>query len=140
MEENMPKPQSNKSTIKNDPWASVIPMPVELELPELAAIEVGKPETNPPKPARKARAVNADRPRREAPVIQTELAGRRKLTVNLDAALAERVKNAAYWNPRLTIAAIAEEGIRHAIEKFEREHGGKYPPREGYLIGGQQIK
>lgn len=135
----MPKLQTSKSTIKNDPWASVIPMPVELELPEMTA-DVREPVKEPPKPIRKARAVNADRPRREEPVLKTEFAGRRKLTVNLDAALAERVKNAAYWNPRLTIAAIAEEGIRHAIEKFEREHGGKYPPREGNLIGGQQIK
>lgn len=135
----MPKSQTSKSTIKNDPWASVIPMPVEEELPEMAA-EVREPEPEPPKPVRKPRAVNADRPKREESAPKFELTGRRKLTVNLDVALAERVKNAAYWNPRLTIAAIAEEGIRHAIEKFEREHGGKYPPREGNLIGGQQIK
>ena len=38
--------------------------------------------------------------------------GRRKekLTVHLDEDLVNRVKNAAYWNPRLNIARIAERG------------------------------
>ena len=40
------------------------------------------------------------------------------------------MKNAAYWNPRLTIASIAELGIKYAIEQVEKEHGGPYPQRE----------
>jgi hypothetical protein len=44
--------------------------------------------------------------------------------VHLRPDLAERVKNAAYWNPRLTIASIAEMGIFHALELIEKEHGG----------------
>ena len=65
---------------------------------------------------------------------------KQKLTVHLAHDLADRVKNAAYWNPRLTIAAIAEQGIKSAIEKIEREHGSKYPHREGELVGGRPIK
>jgi hypothetical protein len=54
--------------------------------------------------------------------------------------LIERVKNAAFWNPRLTITAIAEAGIRQAIEKEEKSHGGPYPTREQELRGGRPIK
>ena len=60
--------------------------------------------------------------------------------MHLDGALVDRVKNAAYWNPRLTIARIAEAGIRLAIEEVERDHGGAYPRREGELLGGRPIK
>lgn len=65
---------------------------------------------------------------------------REKLTVHLDGNLINRVKNAAYWNPRLTIAKITERGIRQAIEEFEREHGGAYPQRESELTGGRPMK
>ena len=60
--------------------------------------------------------------------------------MHLQPDLIERVKNAAYWNPRLTIAAIAEAGIRQALAEVEREHGGPYPPREQDLRGGRPIK
>ena len=50
------------------------------------------------------------------------------------------MKNAAYWNPRLTIARIAERGIRLALKEVERENGGSYPQREGDLVGGRPIK
>lgn len=96
----------SKSTIKNDPFAAVIPLP-----------EPGTDEVV----------------RRRAPV-------RRKLTVHLRPDLIERVKNAAYWNPRLTIAAIAEAGILRALEDIERQHGGPYPRREEELRGGRPIK
>lgn len=144
----MPRSRTDKTTIKNDPWASVIPAPGEWD--ELSAIETTEPE--PPAPViqdaatggasnrapRAARATNADQP-----VKSPEGAGRigkQKLTVHLPHDLADRVKNAAYWNPKLTIAAIAEHGIKSAIEKYERENGGRYPPREGELVGGRPIR
>jgi hypothetical protein len=101
-------PTFSKSTIKNDPFAAVIPVPEPAE----------------PRPA---------------PIAHRSPA-RRKLTVHLRPDVIERVKNAAYWNPRLTIAAIAEAGILQAIESIEREQGGPYPPREQELRGGRPIK
>ena len=131
----MRKPQTARSTIKNDPFASVIPIPNELDVPEPGAT----PEppaavtlAEPPPPA-----VNTDH--RTAAASEAK-GGKRKLTVHLASELADRVKNAAYWNPKLTIAGIAEQGIKYAIEKHERERGGKYPPRDGELIGGRPIK
>lgn len=65
---------------------------------------------------------------------------RGKLTVSLDVELINRVKNAAYWNPRLNIAKIAERGIKQAIEEVERENGGRYKQRESDLKSGFPMK
>jgi hypothetical protein len=62
-----------------------------------------------------------------------------KLTVRVSRELTERVRNAAYWNPRLTVTAITELGLKLALEKIERD-GGPYPPRETKLRGGPPIK
>ena len=112
----MPKTTlSNRSTIKNDPFAAIIPVQ-------------GTPMDPSPD------EVCFHHPAAARPL------GRKKLTVHLQPDLIERVKNAAYWNPRLTIAAIAEAGIRQALTEVEREHGGPYPPREQELRGGRPIK
>ena len=137
----MNKSQTGRSTIKNDPFATVIP-PANETIPQVeSAFEIA-PEEAKADAAEKRRPANADRQRRTVAIVEAppQKIGKQKLTVHLEASLAERVKNAAYWNPRLTIAGIAEQGIRLAIERFEREHGGKYPPREGELVGGRPIK
>ena len=137
----MTKPRTNKSTIKNDPFATVIPLVVESDSGAETTEEI-VPTAPMPVTVEKPRPANEDRhrPSEVTVVASSRKVGKQKLTVHLEFSLAERVKNAAYWNPRLTIAGIAEQGIRSAIEKFEREHGGKYPPREGELIGGRPIK
>ncbi len=137
----MNKPRTSKSTIKNDPFATVIPLAIETNPTVERVVEVAAEEPK-AEAVEKPRPANADRQRRNIAIVETppEKIGKQKLTVHLESSLAERVKNAAYWNPRLTIAGIAEQGIRLAIERFEREHGGKYPPREGELIGGRPIK
>ena len=40
----------------------------------------------------------------------------------------------------VTIARIAERGIRLALKEVEKEHGGPYPQREADLVGGRPIK
>lgn len=136
-------PRTSKSTIKNDPFESIIPMfPTEAERPRRTPIVVKpKPEpimveatpkpTLPPEPSNDTEAV-----RQEVAPVE----GRQKLTVHLEADIVNRVKNAAYWNPRLTIAKIAERGIRLALREVEKEHGGAYLQREGELVGGRPIK
>jgi hypothetical protein len=137
----MARPRTTKrSTIGNDPFDSVIPMyPVAEAKPVAnrdAEAETGvKPE---PKPAITGEA-------KPSPVAVTipgpeSAEGKQKLTVHLDADIVNRVKNAAYWNPRLTIAKIAERGIRLALREVEKENGGAYPQRDGDLVGGRPIK
>jgi hypothetical protein len=112
------------STIKNDPFETLIPDRVGEQASE------------------EAHAGNVVTPiRRGQPKPEPSAEGQKKekLTVHLTHDLIERVKNAAYWNPRLTIASIAEIGIKYAIEQVEREHGGPYPARESELKGGRPI-
>ena len=116
----MARPQTARSTIKNDPFATLIPDRTAEATSEEAAHDVLTPiRREQPKPV--------DSHKKE------------KLTVHLTHDLIERVKNAAYWNPRLTIASIAELGIKYAIEQVEKEHGGPYPQRESELKGGRPI-
>ncbi len=147
----MARPRASKSTIGRTPWDTVIPAPDDAT------------HTNEPVPAGEERP-RVRRKRRAAGVVAAAPAaeqaptlaplptpavdaaqpggrgGRDKLTVHLDGAMVDRVKNAAYWNPRLTIARIAEAGIRLAIEEVERNNGGAYPRREAELLGGRPIK
>ena len=128
----MRRPRTTRSTIKNDPFAAVIPL-APSEPPPAKPARVREPVATQPATA------NADAPP-PAPAPISHPKRRQKLTVHLDGALVERVKNAAYWNPRLTIARIAEQGIRAALEKVEKENGGPYPERESELVGGRPIK
>jgi hypothetical protein len=117
----MAKSQTVRSTIKNDPFETLIPD----RLSERTNEDEPKGVVTPIRPEPEAKHVEGHK--------------KEKLTVHLTHDLIERVKNAAYWNPRLTIASIAELGIKHAIEQVEREHGGAYPPRENELKGGRPI-
>ena len=117
----------NASTIKNDPFATLIPDRSEEQAPEERASEV----VTPFRPRSEAKPAEAPKP--------SEGHKKEKLTVHLTHDLIERVKNAAYWNPRLTIASIAEIGIQYAIELVEKENGGPYKPRESELKGGRPI-
>jgi hypothetical protein len=114
-----------KSTIKTDPFESVIP-----DLQQNAARD-GSPDAQQP-----PRLLFAQVQEQKIPKPQRRI----KITVHLRSDLVERVKNAAYWNPRLTIASIAEIGILYALEHVEKEHGGPYPAREQELRGGRPIR
>jgi hypothetical protein len=112
----MNKQPTARSTIKNDPFESVIPLPGSES--HVESEPVMKPEPAPVKAARNRR---------------------QKIAVHLRPDIIERVKNAAYWNPRLTIAGIAEQGILQVLQEVEKERG-PYPPRDQELRGGRPIK
>ena len=63
-----------------------------------------------------------------------------RLTVHLPVDLIERVKNAVYWTPGLTLARLAEEALTAAVERLERERGEPFPPRRSELKGGRPLK
>jgi hypothetical protein len=63
-----------------------------------------------------------------------------RLTVHLPVELIERIKNAVYWTPGLTLAGLAEEAFTAAVERLERERGGPFPPRRAELKGGRPLK
>jgi hypothetical protein len=72
-------------------------------------------------------------------LLPGEVPSRQKITVHLEFDLAERLKNAAYWNRRLTVSGLANEALRAAMDLIEAENGGPYPPREEELRGGRPL-
>jgi hypothetical protein len=62
-----------------------------------------------------------------------------RLTVHLPVDLIDRVKNAVYWTPGLTLAGLAEEAFTAAVERLERERGEPFPPRKTELKGGRPL-
>jgi hypothetical protein len=146
----MAKSQTARSTIKNDPFETLIPDRVSERANAEQEAEASTAE-EPPANVTPIRREQAASPARSEQSLSERARGdqaepkkvdgqkREKLTVHLSHDLIERVKNAAYWNPRLTIASIAELGVKYAIEQVEKEHGGPYPPREAELKGGRPI-
>ena len=67
-------------------------------------------------------------------------ATKERLTVNLPRELAERARNAVYWTPGLTLAALAEEALLKALARLEKENGGPFRHRNGKLPAGRPIR
>jgi hypothetical protein len=114
----MAKQQPAKKTIGADPFL-VQPLPDEDEPPPTRAASARR-ETAPSKPKPKV-------PKRQ------------KSTVNVRIDLMDRVKNAAYWVPGLTVTSIVEMGLIYALEQVEKQHGGPFPAREAELVGGRPL-
>ena len=54
--------------------------------------------------------------------------------------LIDRVKNAVYWTPGLTLAALAEDALRARVEGLETDRGEAFPARPAPLKGGRPLK
>jgi len=65
---------------------------------------------------------------------------RERTTFHLPVELMERVRNCVFWTPGLTMGALAEEGIRHALAAHEKRNGGRFQARKSNLKGGRPMK
>jgi len=63
-----------------------------------------------------------------------------RLTVHLPIDLIDRVKNAVYWTPGLTLAGLAEEAFAKLVDKLEKERKEPFPQRKAELKGGRPLK
>ncbi len=115
--------KARKSTIGSNPLDAVIPSSSRREEPRERDRE---PET---------KAVK--RPRQPEP--EPEPARRERLTVQLDADLIEKARDACYWE-RITLAGLVEEGLRSAITKLERARGEEFTPRSSPIKRGRPFK
>lgn len=77
------------------------------------------------------------RPSKPTPA-KVKAAAKDRFTLHLPVELMERAKNAAYWTPGLTLAGLAEAGIRAELERVEKKHG-PFKARERELVGGRPI-
>lgn len=105
---------ARRKTIGDNPLDAVIPAGLGSPKPQ-----PGAPRPAPAKPAR----------------VQKE-----RLTVHLPLELIDRVKNAVYWTPGLTLASLSEHALRKAVDKLEAERGEPYPHRAQELKGGRPLK
>lgn len=65
---------------------------------------------------------------------------RSKVSAEVDYEVADRVKNAVYWTPGLTMARFIEKALEVAIDKLEEDRGEKFEARDGELVGGRPMK
>jgi len=84
-------------------------------------------------------------PRRSAAATQTPHEKRarvikERLTVHLPVPLIDRVKNAVYWTPGLTLASLAEKSLESTVDTLEKKNGEPFPQRKTDLKGGRPIK
>lgn len=80
----------------------------------------------------------------EAETIEPELQSsvkKQRVTIHIPVDLIDRVKNAVYWEPGLTLAGFAEDALSKALEQMETERGAPFPGRKEHkLKGGRPIK
>ncbi len=63
-----------------------------------------------------------------------------RATIYIPVALIERVKNAVYWTPGLTVASLAEQALMRAVENMENERKSPFPRRRSELRPGRPKK
>ena len=50
----------------------------------------------------------------------------------------ERIRNAVFWNPGMTMREFGETAVKMYLEQMEKKHGKTYPQRTGKLRTGVQ--
>ncbi|MFC1850398.1 hypothetical protein ACFL27_09430 [candidate division CSSED10-310 bacterium] len=63
-----------------------------------------------------------------------------RIAVGISQTLAERIRNACYWTPGLTLTLFAERAFTAYVEQLENEHGGSFKSRAGELKKGPPLK
>lgn len=64
-----------------------------------------------------------------------------RVTIHLPVELIDKVKNAVYWEPGLTLTEFAEQALARELKRWEKEWGEEYPKRKDYhLKGGRPLK
>ncbi|MDP7420512.1 MAG: hypothetical protein QGH40_01475, partial [bacterium] len=72
--------------------------------------------------------------KKSAAITQTK--GKTRATIYVPVSLIERVKNAVYWTPGLTVAALAEGSLSRAVKSLENKRKSPFPQRKSELKVG----
>jgi hypothetical protein len=65
---------------------------------------------------------------------------KQRITIQLTVDVIDRIKNAVYWTPGLTMAALTEKALLDAVAKLERENKQPFVHRTANLKAGRPIK
>jgi hypothetical protein len=73
--------------------------------------------------------------------IESRSTGKKqRITIHLPIDLIERIKNVVYWEPGLTLTALAQEAFEKVVDNLEKQRGESYPTRkERSLKGGRPL-
>ncbi len=63
-----------------------------------------------------------------------------RLTIHVPIPLIERVKNAVFWTPGLTLADLGARALAEYVTQLESENGGPFEPRRHELKGGRPMR
>ncbi len=64
-----------------------------------------------------------------------------RVTIHMSIDLIDKVKNAVFWEPGLTLTEFAERAFMRELRKWEKDWGEEYPQRQDYqLKGGRPLK
>lgn len=64
---------------------------------------------------------------------------KQRITVQISEDVIERIKNAVYWTPGLTLASLAEEAFSKVVDMLENEREAPFPKRKEELKTGRPI-
>ncbi|HEX2978061.1 MAG TPA: hypothetical protein VHO47_02995 [Candidatus Babeliales bacterium] len=71
---------------------------------------------------------------------ETESVKKQRITIHLPIDLIDKIKNVVFWEPGLTLTALAQEAFEQAVVKLEKKRGDQYPERkERSLKGGRPL-
>ncbi|MBA2349205.1 MAG: hypothetical protein H0V81_13010 [Solirubrobacterales bacterium] len=64
---------------------------------------------------------------------------KQRITVQISEDVIERIKNAVYWTPGLTLAALAEEAFSKIVDSLEEGRKTPFPKRKEELKTGRPL-
>ncbi|WP_036746567.1 hypothetical protein [Parachlamydia acanthamoebae] len=73
------------------------------------------------------------------PKIRQKPSRKQRITVQISEDVIERIKNAVYWTPGLTLASLAEEAFAKVVDALEEEREAPFPKRKEELKTGRPI-
>jgi uncharacterized protein (DUF4415 family) len=76
---------------------------------------------------------------KHAPQAAPQGPKKQRVTIHIDVDLIDRVKNAVYWEPGLTLTDFAQTAFEKQLKKMETAWGDVYPKRKHQLKGGRPM-
>jgi hypothetical protein len=65
--------------------------------------------------------------------------GKAVFSLRLAPALLDKARNACFWTPGLTLAALTDGALTREIARLETERGRPFPPRTANIPRGRRI-
>lgn len=71
---------------------------------------------------------------------QKKQSKKQRITVQISEDVIDRIKNAVYWTPGITLASLSEEAFSKIVDELEKSRGSSFPKRKDELKTGRPIK